>query len=508
MVAPARAGAGAIGVAICILLASPRGDTAGDQQASVPTALCGSCHRLPPADTLPKAVWHDEVIRMQRIQDGSEVQPAADAPALRPDMAAALAWYEGHAPDALAPPEVWPAEDATLSFDRRGLSPPQAPPTPVVSDVQLVDLDGDARLELVVCDMRHGMVFLGRPYDPDGGLTPIAQLASPARSQLVDLDGDGVKDLLVADLGEFLPRDHDKGAVIWLRGLGGGRFAPSAISGLPRVADVEAADFDNDGDLDLLVSAFGYRKTGNVQILENRTTDWSRPAFTPHTIDPRPGAVRALPSDVDGDGRTDVIAVLSQEHEAVVLFLNTGGFGFTPEAIYQAPHPNWGSSGMSLEDLDGDGDADILLANGDTFDDSLLKPYHGIAWLSRSGSGQNVKFEYRPLANLPGPHAIVAADLDGDGDRDVIASALVAGGAGHEDAVLPGAVWLEQQKNVRFVGHTLKRGFPRHAAIAAGDYDLDGDVDLVLGYMSTTGPSDRWVEIWENRRKDRPTSSR
>ena len=76
MVAPARVGAGAIGVAICILLASPGGKTADNQQASVPTGLCGSCHRLPPADTLPKAVWHDEVIRMQRIQDGSEAQPA------------------------------------------------------------------------------------------------------------------------------------------------------------------------------------------------------------------------------------------------------------------------------------------------------------------------------------------------------------------------------------------------------------------------------------------------
>jgi hypothetical protein len=37
--------------------------------------------------------------------------------------------------------------------------------------VQLVDLDGDARLELVGCDMRHGMVFLGRPYDLGIGLT-------------------------------------------------------------------------------------------------------------------------------------------------------------------------------------------------------------------------------------------------------------------------------------------------------------------------------------------------
>ena len=240
---------------------------------------------------------------MQRIQDGSEQQADAGPPALRADVAAALTWYEAHAPAALAPPAAWPPEDGTPVFVRRGLTPPQAPPTPVVSDVELVDLDGDARLELVVCDMRHGMVFLGRPYDPAAGLTPIAQLSNPARSQVVDLDRDGIKDLLVADLGEFLPRDHDKGAVVWLRGLGEGRFAPSAIGGLPRVADVEAADFDGDGDLDLLVSAFGYRKTGSVQILENRTTDWSRPAFTPLTIDPRPGAVRAIPSDIDGDGR-------------------------------------------------------------------------------------------------------------------------------------------------------------------------------------------------------------
>jgi len=501
MVAPARIREIASGVAICIVLASISGRGARIEKAAAPTVLCGSCHRLPPADVLPKAAWHDEVIRMQRIQDGSEQQAATNTPPLRADMAAALTWYEAHAPVALTPPEAWPAEEASPAFVRRGLTPPQAPPTPVVSDVELVDVDGDARLELVVCDMRHGMVFLGRPYDPAAGLTPIAQLSNPAHSQAVDLDRDGVKDLLVADLGEFLPRDHDKGAVVWLRGLGGGRFAPFAIGGLPRVADVEAADFDGDGDLDLVVSAFGYRKTGNVQIFENRTTDWSRPAFTPLTIDPRPGAVRAIPTDIDGDGRLDVIAVLSQEHETVVAFHNDGGLTFQPDVLYQAPHPNWGSSGMSLADLDGDGDTDILLSNGDTFDDSLLKPYHGVAWLSRLGKGRDVRFEYHSLAYLPGPHAIVAADLDGDGDQDVVASALIAGGAGDEDATLPGVVWLEQQKDGRFARHTLKRGFPRHAAVAAGDYDLDGDVDLVVGYMATTAPSDRWVEVWENRRK-------
>jgi hypothetical protein len=279
---------------------------------------------------------------------------------------------------------------------------------------------------------------------------------------------------------------------VWLRGLGNGRYAPFGIAGLPRIAGVEAADFDGDGDMDLLVSAFGYRKTGGVLIFENKTTDWSHPAFVPITVDARPGAVRALPVDLDRDGRMDFVAVISQEHEVVVAYHNEGGLTFRPVVLYRAPHPNWGSSGLSMADLDGDGDVDILLSNGDTFDDSLLKPYHGIAWLENLGGALRSRLPDR---------ATVAADLDGDGDLDVIASALVAGGAGNQDATLPGVVWLEQISRGRFVRHTLKMGFPRHAAIAAGDYNADGVMDLAFGNMATTGPMDAWVELWEGRKK-------
>ena len=461
---------------------------------------------------------------MQRIRDGSEQTPSSpsspsppSSPAQPADFIAALAWYERHAPERLAPPASWPPPEPTPSFIHHALTPPDAPPTPVVSDVQLLDVDGDARPELIVCDMRHGMVFLGRPYEAPGGLTLVARVPNPARATVVDLDKDGVKDLLIADLGEFLPRDHDKGSVVWLRGLGGGHFSPFGIGGLPRIADVEAGDFDGDGDLDLLVSAFGYRRTGSVQVFENRTTDWTHPSFEPVTIDPRPGAVRALPVDLDRDGRMDIVAVISQEHEVVVAYHNEGHMRFRPVVLFQAPHPNWGSSGLSLADLDGDGDIDILLSNGDTFDDSLLKSYHGIAWLENLGTASTSmlpetgavgggelgipRFAYHRLADLPGPHAIVAADLDGDGDLDVIASALVAGGAGERDETLPGVVWLEQVSRGRFVRHTLKMGFPRHAALAAGDYDGDGDVDLAFGNMATTGPMEAWVELWENRRR-------
>src|SRR4029079_6058207 len=101
-------------------------------------------------------------------------------------------------------------------------------------------------------DMRYGMVFLGRPYDRDAGLTLVARVPNPARATAIDLDKDGIPDLLIADLGEFLPRDHDKGSVVWLRGMGNGRYSPFGIGGLPRIADGAAPGLRSDSGLALL----------------------------------------------------------------------------------------------------------------------------------------------------------------------------------------------------------------------------------------------------------------
>jgi hypothetical protein len=518
--AGAISAAGAAALAI-VTFAAPGAIDARQQSMPVDIerqarATCGSCHAYPPPDILPRACWRDEFVRMMFIREGRTppigppgvVNRSVQLPA---DMEQVLPFYVSHAPERLPPPEAWPQPGtAPLSFTRRAMNMTAMTGAAAVSHVRLVDLDGDGQLDVLGTDMRQGLVFSGNPGAAGGALTEIASIPHPAHVTLADVDRDGVQDLLVAEMGEFFPADHAKGAAIWMRGLAKGKYGAFWLDGWPRVASVDAADFNGDGKTDLAVAAFGWRKTGQVAVLENRTANPSQPSFTTHTIDPRAGSIQLVPADLNRDGRMDFVTLLAQEHETVLAYINTGlpagarsaevgaGFAFERQVVYAAPHPNWGSSGFELVDLDKDGDLDVLLTHGDTFDDGIVKPYHGIQWLENRGG---YPFVDRPIAPMPGVHRAQAADLDGDGDLDIVAAALLAGGSDVDEKTLPALAWLEQTAPGTFTRHTIEMGFPRHATLDLGDVDRDGDIDIVTGNFSIGPPTKSWVDVWVNGRK-------
>lgn len=486
-------------------------------------ARCGTaCHKFPPPDILPRGAWRGELIRMMLIQEGvPETQTSPDLLPLPPDWLPILRYYEARAPEQLPAPEQWPAVATPVTsgasgasgtsgasaptFQKHAISRILDSKSPAIANVRFLDLDGDKRLDIVASDMRNGQLVVA-DAKVEFGLKTVATLRSPGHIEMVDLDRDGRQDLLVADLGTLQPADHDKGAVHWLRGEGGGKFTPVVLADkLPRVADARAADFDGDGDLDVIAAAFGWRRTGSVLLFENQTPKGGAPRFVSRTVDARSGSIHVPVADLNKDGRPDVVSLLAQEHETVVAYLNTTGnkgkeVTFKTETIYAAPHPNWGSSGIELVDLDADGDLDVLMTHGDTFDDFILKPYHGLLWLENRGT---FPFTPHPLATLPGAQRAQTTDLDGDGDLDIVATAMVAG-SGDVQPTLPSIVWLEQVRAGVFERRTLEVGMPYHATLDIADVDGDGDMDLAVGWFALVKPVEGFIDLWENLAKSPP----
>ena len=255
---------------------------------------------------------------------------------------------------------------------------------PWMTHVTVVDLDRDGRLDILACDAKQNAVVWLRQTAPGKFTESVvaADIPGPVHVEAVDIDGDGDLDLLVASMGQVFPNNDKIGAVIVLENDGAQHFAKHVLlDHVARVTDVRAGDFNGDGRLDLAVALFGYAQ-GEIRWLENRG-DWK---FESHLLLSLPGTVNVCVADMNGDRALDIVAVVSQETEEVQLFANDGTGNFTKKVIFGSTNEDFGSSGISLCDLNRDGRPDVLYTNGDGFDyaEPGSRPWHGVQWLEES----------------------------------------------------------------------------------------------------------------------------
>jgi len=356
---------------------------------------------------------------------------------------------------------------------------------PLLPHVLATDLDRDGLLDVVVCDTTRRRVSWIRQA-PRGTFTerPLGDpIPSPSHAEAVDIDADGDLDLVVSDLGVIMPNNDRIGSLVILENTGGERFENRVVlEKVARVSDARAGDLDGDGDLDLAVAQFGY-DDGETRWLENR----GGLRFESHMLQYLPGPIHCPIADLDGDGDLDIVSLVSQEWAEIYACVNDGRGEFSPKLLYGSSNEDFGSSSLSVHDLDGDGDPDLLYTNGDAFDyiPPRPRPWHGIQWLENRGG---LEFTFRRLGDFPGVTGAHPADVDGDGDLDVVAVSTF------NLWTRPGAqslIWLENDGDMRFARRDVTDTPSHLLTLAAGDWDGDGRTDFVSCGMHAFPPFDR-----------------
>ncbi len=471
-------------------------------------AKCAACHLLPEPRVLPKRAWPPMIMRMFEIDEQGILAGSLD-------QQETINWYTDRAPVRLEIVDQTTGEaDSKLDLRRSEIHRTEGGGVVgAVSNVQVHSFRLDGGTRIVATDMANGLVMMADPNRPDAGFRTVAEVPHPARASLADLDQDGRSDLLVGDLGSFEPAQHDNGQAIWLRRESDGAFSKYVLGDkFGRVVDVEAADFDGDGDLDLVVGEFGSLDKGGLWLLENVTSDWNRPKFVRRLLDGRGGPVHTTLGDFDGDGALDIVALRAEHYEDLTVYFSRGGADFERRVVFQAPHPSWGYSGLEVADFDLDGDPDLLITNGDGFDaGGLLQPFHGVQLLLNKGDGH---FMPQPLLPFRGAHRAESGDIDVDGDQDIVACAFhpFLPDDKRVEQKLDAVVWYEQIAPLSFERHAIEVFHVDCPTLDLEDIDSDGDLDLVTGVFKVGLSGVGWnppqmsgdqapvVITWENLR--------
>ncbi len=335
--------------------------------------------------------------------------------------------------------------------------------------VYAADVDGDGDLDILGAAHGDDAITWWENAAGDGTVwtehTVDGSFDGARSVYAADVDGDGDLDILgaaqIADDITWWENTAGDGTV-W--------FEHTVNGGFDGARSVYAADVDDDGDMDILGAAW---LADEITWWENAAGDGS--VWIEHTVDGSfDGARSVYAADFDDDGDMDIVGAAWDY--PITWWENTAGDGMvwtkhivdvtfsTPTSIYAA-------------DVDGDGDMDILAAGW------LADEIHW--WENAAGNGIAWTVHHVVDGGFEGARSVYAADVDGDGDLDVLGAAdLDDDITWWENTAGDGTVWFE---------HTVDGNFDGAHSAYAADIDGDGDVDILGG--ATVADDITW---WEN----------
>ena len=333
---------------------------------------------------------------------------------------------------------AWYENDGNQNFTKRDIS------TTAFTAIYAyaADMDGDGDMDALAALGEYGRVVWyennGSQYFSARDITTNSPYASGVYAS--DVDGDGDMDALSSSYADD--------TVSWYENDGNENFTKRDISvGAGGVIGVYAADMDGDGDIDPMSASYF---SNEITLYENRTIHQSAVFPQQTVISSEASSSHSISvHDLDGDGDIDVVS----GGEDVLWHENNGNQNFWADKLYDGNASTLNSSFPC--DIDRDGDVDLLMAGINNF---------GLRWYTNNNNQTFSSTTIDP-SNF---YDAFAYDMDGDGDMDIVA-------AGPGDRLS----WYENNGSQIFSANVIDSSIDDPRSVFVLDIDRDGDADVL-----------------------------
>ena len=321
--------------------------------------------------------------------------------------------------------------------------------------------------------------------------------ATPGDLAAGDIDRDGKVDIVATFPGDQSVRWFENDGLGSFTGFTINAFSVGSCTACVKGGfSVLAVDIDLDGDLDVIAGENVYDSSADIWVFENPLKNAGSPDGDPTTVPSTwigvdnfycsalSGSVALFAADFDRDGDPDLFATSSDDtgpDDKILWFKNPApnGSPFAGWSCFTVSENVDGPNSVFGADLDGDGDVDILSASsGDS----------KVAWYeNRFDEGQDSFLSQFVLSSSAiGASKVIAGDFNGDGDIDVISASqptLYPNELIHRSALFPEQTVLSPNT-----------GVTQPEAVVAADIDGDGDQDLLVGSYFYGSPGLGWLQ--------------